>query len=49
MFSMAKSNKDQEIYRLFQEIVPEYIIHKDYIQTTSDSSKISEKKSLGES
>jgi FlaA1/EpsC-like NDP-sugar epimerase len=39
MFSMAKSNKDHEIYRLFQEIVPEYIIHKDYIQTTSDNSQ----------
>jgi FlaA1/EpsC-like NDP-sugar epimerase len=37
MFSMAKANKDQEIYRLFQDLVPEYVIHTDYMQTTSDS------------
>ncbi|WCL47826.1 polysaccharide biosynthesis protein [Leptospira sp. GIMC2001] len=34
MFSMAKANKDAEIYKLFQELVPEYVVHNDYIQTT---------------
>ncbi|MCZ8346153.1 MAG: nucleoside-diphosphate sugar epimerase/dehydratase [Leptospiraceae bacterium] len=39
MFSMAKANKDQEIYRLFQDLVPEYVIHTDYMQTTTDTKK----------
>ena len=31
LFSMANANKNEEIYNLFKEIIPEYIAHKDYI------------------
>ncbi|MCC5813156.1 MAG: polysaccharide biosynthesis protein [Leptospira sp.] len=34
LFSMAKANKNEEIYQLFQEIVPEYIIHNQYLEST---------------
>lgn len=32
LFSLANSNKNEEIYKLFKEIIPEYVIHKDYIE-----------------
>jgi FlaA1/EpsC-like NDP-sugar epimerase len=32
LFSLANANKNDEIFALFKEIIPEYIIHKDYIE-----------------
>ncbi len=32
LFGMAKANKNEEIFRLFQEIVPEYTAHSDYLR-----------------
>jgi FlaA1/EpsC-like NDP-sugar epimerase len=32
MFSLAKANKEKDLYKLFQEIVPEYVIHEKYLQ-----------------
>ena len=34
LFSLANANKNKEIYQLFKEIIPEYIVHKDYIEET---------------
>ncbi len=31
LFSLANANKNNEIFSLFKEMIPEYIIHKDYI------------------
>lgn len=39
MFSMAKANKQSELYHLFQDLVPEYVIHEDYIQSTKQKMK----------
>jgi len=37
LFSLANANKNEEIYQLFKEIIPEYIVHKDYIEETKSS------------
>jgi FlaA1/EpsC-like NDP-sugar epimerase len=37
LFSLANANKNDEIYQLFKEIIPEYIVHKDYIEETKSS------------
>ncbi len=37
LFSLANANKNEEIYQLFKEIIPEYIVHKDYIEDTKSS------------
>lgn len=39
LFSLAKANKNKEIYDLFQGIIPEYKKHTDYIQNESKLSK----------
>ncbi|MCE9502043.1 MAG: polysaccharide biosynthesis protein [Leptospira sp.] len=35
LFSMAKANKEKEIYDLFKEIIPEYKKHEDYINVAT--------------
>lgn len=32
LFSLANANKNDDIYHLFKEIIPEYVIHKDYME-----------------
>ena len=32
LFSLANANKNTELFLLFKEMIPEYIIHKDYIE-----------------
>ena len=34
LFEAAKSNRNQEIYGLFKELVPEYLNHKEYMRDT---------------
>lgn len=44
LFSLARANKNDEIIHMFQELVPEYITHKDYLnkQLTNYSQKANE-------
>ena len=37
LFSLAKANKNEEIYDLFKEIIPEYQKHIDYISITKNN------------
>lgn len=40
LFSLAKANKNKEIYDLFQEIIPEYKKHSEYVQSEAKLSTI---------